>query len=190
MDKTMLESLVNEGKSLNQISSDLKISQTNVRYWLKKYNLKTNWNGYLKRKIQDDELLDLAKNCCSLTELLTKLGNPTSGGAFYHYKKRLESLNFDKSKYWISGGQKTAKIRNKETLNILKRQRREILLKLLRDNDIKEECNECNLSYWIGKKILLHIHHKDLNCKNNTINNLEFLCPNCHGNKHFATKLI
>lgn len=28
--------------------------------------------------------------------------------------------------------------------------------------------------------IQLEIHHKDGNCTNNTINNLELLCPNCH----------
>lgn len=41
MDKEYLESLVEQGLSINQLSKIFKKGQTTVRYWLKKYNLKT-----------------------------------------------------------------------------------------------------------------------------------------------------
>lgn len=41
MDKTALESLVRQNKSTRQIASYLSTSQTNVRYWLSTYGLKT-----------------------------------------------------------------------------------------------------------------------------------------------------
>jgi hypothetical protein len=45
--------------------------------------------------------------------------------------------------------------------------------------------NRCNRCGWneknpITQNIPLEIHHKDGNYKNNQINNLEVLCPNCH----------
>jgi RNase P subunit RPR2 len=39
--KRFLERLIKERKTQKQISAELEVSQTNVRYWLKKYSLKT-----------------------------------------------------------------------------------------------------------------------------------------------------
>jgi len=44
----------------------------------------------------------------------------------------------------------------------------------------KKCCNKCKISSWIGKPIILELEHKDGNNKNNSRNNLEGLCPNCH----------
>ncbi len=42
------------------------------------------------------------------------------------------------------------------------------------------ECNHCRLLLWNGVPIKLELHHKDGNNKNNSRDNLELLCPNCH----------
>lgn len=44
----------------------------------------------------------------------------------------------------------------------------------------KDECKECGLSEWRGKKLVLELDHIDGDTSNNTIENLRFLCPNCH----------
>ncbi len=41
-------------------------------------------------------------------------------------------------------------------------------------------CNNCGLSEWMNKPITLELEHKDGNNKNNSRENLEGLCPNCH----------
>jgi hypothetical protein len=41
-------------------------------------------------------------------------------------------------------------------------------------------CNRCKISDWLGLKIILEVNHKDGDAENNSIPNLEFLCPNCH----------
>lgn len=41
MDKVILENLINEGKSLSDIKRETDKSITSIRYWLKKYELKT-----------------------------------------------------------------------------------------------------------------------------------------------------
>lgn len=43
-----------------------------------------------------------------------------------------------------------------------------------------EKCNSCGISQWLNASIILHIHHIDGHALNNTLGNLEFLCPNCH----------
>lgn len=45
------------------------------------------------------------------------------------------------------------------------------------------KCNRCNFDS--NLKILV-VHHKDRNRKNNTLENLEILCPNCHATEHFG----
>ena len=43
------------------------------------------------------------------------------------------------------------------------------------------KCGECgNDGRWMGFVLTLHIHHKNGNHVNNKIENLQFLCPNCH----------
>ena len=41
-------------------------------------------------------------------------------------------------------------------------------------------CNKCGISEWFSKPISLELEHKDGNNLNNTRENLEGLCPNCH----------
>ena len=52
---------------------------------------------------------------------------------------------------------------------------------VLKENLVKYECSLCGLkNEWNGMKISLHLDH--INGKNgdNRIENLRFLCPNCH----------
>jgi len=41
-------------------------------------------------------------------------------------------------------------------------------------------CLFCNISEWQGKPIVLALDHIDGNNRNNSRDNLRFLCPNCH----------
>ena len=41
-------------------------------------------------------------------------------------------------------------------------------------------CAECGISEWRGKSFTLEVDHADGNKRNNTLENLRFLCPNCH----------
>jgi hypothetical protein len=41
-------------------------------------------------------------------------------------------------------------------------------------------CNKCGISEWFSKPITLELEHKDGNNTNNSRENLEGLCPNCH----------
>ena len=41
-------------------------------------------------------------------------------------------------------------------------------------------CECCGISSWNGKEIVFQLHHMDGNHKNNKLENLILLCPNCH----------
>lgn len=42
------------------------------------------------------------------------------------------------------------------------------------------KCEICGITNWNGKEIIFQLHHKDGNHKNNNLDNLILLCPNCH----------
>lgn len=53
------------------------------------------------------------------------------------------------------------------------------------DEGFKEaKCEHCGLSEWMGKPIPLELHHKDFNHYNNSLDNLQILCANCHMQAH------
>ena len=48
----------------------------------------------------------------------------------------------------------------------------------LMEND--NRCSCCGITEWNGKDIVLELEHKDGNSENNSLDNVELLCPNCH----------
>ncbi len=52
--------------------------------------------------------------------------------------------------------------------------------KLIKAGILAEECAVCGLSEWLGKKLSLHLDHINGKSKDNRIENLRLLCPNCH----------
>ena len=55
-----------------------------------------------------------------------------------------------------------------------------VRIKLLEEGIKQYKCEHCGRKTWMGKPIPLELHHKDGNHNNNTIQNYELLCPNCH----------
>lgn len=53
--------------------------------------------------------------------------------------------------------------------------------KLIEDGIKESKCEICGVEgIWMGKRLPLELHHKDGNHFNNTLENLQILCPNCH----------
>ena len=53
-------------------------------------------------------------------------------------------------------------------------------IRLIKDEIKQHRCEECNRTEWNGKPIPIQLHHKDGNSANNTLTNLQIVCPNCH----------
>jgi len=58
--------------------------------------------------------------------------------------------------------------------------RTHLKMRLLRDHLLEPKCYNCGITEWHGGSVSLELHHLDGNGKNNRLENLQLLCPNCH----------
>ena len=52
--------------------------------------------------------------------------------------------------------------------------------RLLKEGIKEYKCECCGNTEWMGKPIMLELHHIDGDHNNNKLENLQMLCPNCH----------
>jgi len=135
-------------------------------------------------KYNKENLEKLCKIVNSYTELVEKLGLTKSYGNRKTVKKYIEiySLNishFGDYRHSNSGRKKLSKekllVEGKNTNN-------RIIKKTLLDNSLMDyKCDVCGLGdTWNGVSITLQLDHKNGVNNDNRLENLRFLCPNCH----------
>jgi 5-methylcytosine-specific restriction endonuclease McrA len=111
------------------------------------------------------------------------LGLQTKGGSSTDtLKRRIKELNCDISHFGVKPIPNQAKysldeilIENSTYANISSLKRR-----LIKEGVLEYKCSCCGINDWLGKPITLQLDH--INGKNNDhrLENLRFLCPNCH----------
>lgn len=116
---------------------------------------------------------------------MTKLGYKCKGGGVFRaLKKRITKLNIDTSHFRGKGhgssntikyNLETILIENSNYNNIYRLKKR-----LIKAGILKYVCELCGISDWLENKLTLHLDHKNGINKDNRIENLRFLCPNCH----------
>lgn len=144
-----------------------------------------------------EEMQKLVNESYSITDVLRKLNLGITGSSHGILKKRLIydsiSLNFKKDETTINLRNNLLSSREEalSSLFIAKEQTSSTLRKyILLYNLIPYCCAQCGINdEWNGQKLCLQIDHIDGDRSNNKIDNLRFLCPNCHSQtKTFGTR--
>lgn len=134
-------------------------------------------------------LEDACSKSNSLSEVLRRLGANPSGNTRFHVKQKIEEYNISLAHFTYQPRNRSSFKRKRETFlvyNDTKTRTPGYLLKeAMLEQNIEYKCSgvDCELVdgiIWAGKEIPLDVDHIDGNYRNNYIENLRFLCPNCH----------
>jgi hypothetical protein len=138
------------------------------------------------RKYTDKELEDAVKSSYSISAVLKELDLTPAGGNYESIKKQIETLNLDTSHFLgqaiLKGKTHTYNTRSLTEILVHKKLENTWKLKnrLLREGVKEHRCECCGKTTWLDEPIPLEFHHKDGDRTNNTLQNIELLCPNCH----------
>ena len=148
------------------------------------------------RKYTKEWLEELCANSYSYAEVLRKAGRVQGGGSQETLKRKIVEFNIDIAHFTGQRWQHSPTFKEKytpENLFVRNSQvsNQTIRKYLLQYNLLEYRCAECGCDgQWRGKILALQLHHQDGDRTNNTLDNLVFLCPNCHavtdsyGGKH------
>lgn len=131
-----------------------------------------------------------------MIKVLQSLGIRVAGGSHHHYGKRVKSLGLDTSHFLGQGHAKNKQSFNRKTADDIlvvlpegsPRPKRHQLLRAMLEKNVVYRCKLCSTSRWNGLYLTLHINHIDGNFLNNVLDNLRFLCPNCHSQQENTNK--
>ena len=138
-------------------------------------------------KLSDDEIKTILNESKSFSECINKFGYKcTNGsGAYTNIKIILKRRNIEIPKYNYFGlvDGVIIKKRNDDEIYCLNSTypRQKLKEKIKKNNLIEYKCSNCGLTNeWNNKKLSLQLEHKNGINDDNRLENLTFLCPNCH----------
>ena len=182
MKKDILTKLINKNYSIRQIANELVISYTTIRYWLKKFNLKTNTTA--KRSWTDKEMAIAIKTSVTYVDVLKKLKLTNRNGNRENIHKFIKDFDIDTSH--MKGNKAARGGKKRATKEILikhsKSTRATLVRRIKQENLIPYVCANCKQSppMWKEKPLPLDLDHINGVSNDNRLENLRFLCPNCH----------
>lgn len=134
----------------------------------------------------DEEFKRLVKNSTSIGQILQAFNLQNKGGNSNTVKRRIQSQGIDMSHIILGRGSNKGKtytrLTNEEMFvsNSITR-RKDLKRRLIRDKLIPFQCRYCGITdLWNNKPIVLQLEHINGVCNDNRLENLCFLCPNCH----------
>jgi len=138
-------------------------------------------------QMEDNAFIELIKNSISMSQVLRFFGMENKGSNYQTCWKRIEFLGLD-TKHFLSRVNSSNLTRKNTKDDFLRKleensiqNRRHIKTNLIKFQLLDYKCEKCgNFGEWQGNKLSLQLEHKNGVSNDNRLENLAFLCPNCH----------
>ena len=132
---------------------------------------------------------DLVKQSTSITDVIVKSGSKFSGGMHRLVKNYINRYEIDTShfvgQHWSRGKtweqDRRIKRKSNEDMFVVNGSSRQHTIRNRYRKISAYECVVCQTDpVWNGKELTLHMDHINGNPSDNRVENLRWLCPNCH----------
>lgn len=144
-----------------------------------------------KRSWSDDQLVNAVAESFSYSQVITALGLKAGGGTYDHLKDTIQRLGLSTSHFtgqlWSKG--KTLPVRYSHH----KLQLEDVLIsgeirmsshalkkRLIKEGIFEHRCDLCGITEWMGNPCPIELDHINGDRKDNRLQNLRVVCPNCH----------
>lgn len=136
-----------------------------------------------------NEILEQAvRHSSSYAGVLRFLNIRQTGGGQSHIKRRVLRADIDTSHFtgqaWNKGRTFTKLRRTAASILVKreegKRQHSHLLRRALAESFVPYACSRCGISEWLGGSITLDVDHINRDWLDDRLENIRFLCPNCH----------
>ena len=137
-------------------------------------------------QVSDDDFIEIVKNAYSYSDCLRSLGLGTKGGSSTDtLKRRIKELHCDISHFGSTRSTRKSYQVKYDLNDILVENSTYANMSCLKTRLIKEgrmeyKCEKCGINEWLNQPLSLHLDHKNGKNNDHRIENLRFLCPNCH----------
>lgn len=135
----------------------------------------------------DEQFVNLIKNSTTISEVLFKLGYSVKGNSwgFSQVRQRMLDLNLNptdfKGKSTLLDRTTEKRVAKESILKENCKHARNVLRRcIITNNLIPYKCAICGATEWNGKTLSLELDHINGINNDNRLENLRFLCPNCH----------
>ena len=147
-------------------------------------------------KYTKENLTDAVLNSTSYSGVLRFLGLRQAGGTQSHLKRRIIDFGIDTSHFtgqsWLKGSVSKNRKSSDEILVLREcgnRQKASKLRRALIEKGVDYCCSKCGQKpEWLGNPLTLDVDHINEDWLDDRIENLRFLCPNCHS--QFSRSLL
>lgn len=135
--------------------------------------------------VPDTEFIELAMKCKTVTGLCEALGiarkgegrKRSYGNGYYIVRERIEALGLTEHFVKSKNTKMACFLLDVDSLKT----RSSLKQRIVRDKLLPYECKACgNQGQWMSGPLALQLHHKNGDGKDHRLENVCFLCPNCH----------
>lgn len=163
--------LFEKGMSKSEISKTTGIPRETLKSWLKKDRESIYKES---KKYTIEQLKIAAKKVFSMSSLLKELNIKPAGGNYIHMRKVLQENEIDYSHWKGQAWNKDKQLKDWTQYTRVSQLKKHLIL--IRNH----KCEICNLTEWLNYPITIEVHHIDGDRTNNSLENLQLLCCNCH----------
>jgi hypothetical protein len=140
----------------------------------------------MSSKYTEEQFIEAVKTSTSVRQVLSKIGVKEAGGNYKVAREKIKRLNLDTSHFtgmgWLKG--QTHKHTTKPIEYYLTEdsyhQSYKLKLRLIAEGIKQHKCECCGITEWQGKPTPIELDHINGNNRDNRLENLRLLCPNCH----------